>query len=75
MYVCGAGLFYVCCNDCVGVCRNVCCLAAVVKDGGVLSLGLLKYIACLRGVMDVVLFLYCDAWSYRCSGMESMRVS
>ena len=24
--------FYVCCSDCVGVCRNVCCVAAVVKD-------------------------------------------
>ena len=23
---------YVCCSDCVGVCGNVCCLAAVVKD-------------------------------------------
>ena len=22
---------YVCCNDCVGVCGNVCCVAAVVK--------------------------------------------
>ena len=27
-YVC----FYVCCSDCVGVCGNVCCVAAVVKD-------------------------------------------
>ena len=26
--------FYVCCSDCVGVCRNVCCVAAVVKDIG-----------------------------------------
>ena len=24
--------FYVCCSDCVGVCWNVCCVAAVVKD-------------------------------------------
>ena len=24
--------FYVCCSDCVGVCGNVCCVAAVVKD-------------------------------------------
>ena len=31
MYVYGASLFYVCC-DCVGVCGNVCCVAAVVKD-------------------------------------------
>ena len=24
--------FYGCCSDCMGVCRNVCCVAAVVKD-------------------------------------------
>ena len=24
--------FYVCCSDCEGVCGNVCCVAAVVKD-------------------------------------------
>ena len=29
-YVC----FYVCCSDCVGVCGNVCCVAAVVKNSG-----------------------------------------
>ena len=23
---------YVCCSDCVGVCRNVCCVAAVVEN-------------------------------------------
>ena len=23
--------FYVCCSDCVGVCGNICCLAAVVE--------------------------------------------
>ena len=27
-------LFYVCCSDCVGICGNVCCVAAVVKDSG-----------------------------------------
>ena len=27
--------FYVCCSDCVGVCGNVCCVAAVVKNSGV----------------------------------------
>ena len=32
MYVYGACLFYVCCRDCVGVCGNVCCVAAVVKN-------------------------------------------
>ena len=25
-------LFYVCCSDCEGVCWNVCCVAAAVKD-------------------------------------------
>ena len=25
-------MFYVCCGDCVGVCGNVCCVAAIVKD-------------------------------------------
>ena len=24
--------FYVCCSDCVGVCGNVCCVAAIVKN-------------------------------------------
>ena len=24
--------FYVCCSNCVEVCGNVCCVAAVVKD-------------------------------------------
>ena len=27
--------FYLCCSDCVGVCGNVCCVAAVVKNSGV----------------------------------------
>ena len=44
--------FYVCC-DCVGVCGNVCCVAAVVKDIVFFSLGVLLYV-CVRGVMDVV---------------------
>ena len=25
-------VFNVCCSDCVGVCGNVCCVAAVVKN-------------------------------------------
>ena len=33
----------VCSSDCVGVCGNVCCVAAVVKDSGFLSPGVLKY--------------------------------
>ena len=32
--------FYVCCSDCEGVCGNVCCVAAVVKNS-VFSLGVL----------------------------------
>ena len=35
MYVYGA---YVCCSDCVGVWVNVCCVAAIVKNGGFLAL-------------------------------------
>ena len=31
MHVYGACMFYYCCSDCVGVCVNVCCVAAVVK--------------------------------------------
>ena len=40
---------YVFCFNCVGggVCGNGCCVAAVVKDSGVLCLGLLKYVVCL----------------------------
>ena len=25
-------VLYVCCSDCVGVCGNVCCVAAIVKN-------------------------------------------
>ena len=31
----------------VGVCENVCCVAAVVKNSGFFSLGVLKYVVCL----------------------------
>ena len=47
MYVYGAYLFYVGCSDCLGVCGIVCCVAAVIKDSGFLSLGVLKYVVCL----------------------------
>ena len=62
--------FYVCCSDYVGVCGNVCCVAAVVKNS-VFSLGVLKYVVCLCSGCDgcFVLCLYCDAWSCRCSCM------
>ena len=35
----------------MGVCGNVCCVAAVVKDSGFLSLGVLY--VCVRDVMGV----------------------
>ena len=35
MCVYGACLFYACCSDCVSVCGNVCCVAAVVEDSRV----------------------------------------
>ena len=38
--------FYVCCSDCVGVCGNVCCVAAVVENSVFFSLGVLKYVVC-----------------------------
>ena len=31
-------LFYGCCSDCVGVCGNVCCVAAAVKNSVFLAL-------------------------------------
>ena len=34
----GACLFYVCCSNCVGVCGNVCCVVAVVKNSFFLTL-------------------------------------
>ena len=59
------------------VCESVCCVAAVVKDSGILILGVLKYIVCLCSGYDgcCVFCLYCDAWSYKCSCMGSMVVS
>ena len=66
MYVYGACLFYVCCSDCVGVCGNICCVVAVVKDSVFFSLGVLKYVASLcKGCC--VFCLYCDALSCSCS--------
>ena len=69
--------FYVCCSDCVGICGNVCCVAAVVKDSGFLSLGVLKYDVFLCKGCDgcCVFCLYCDAWSCRYSCMGRMSVA
>ena len=77
MYVYSGCLLYVCCSDCVGVCGNVCCVAAVVKDNVFFYLGLLKYVVCLCKGCDgcCVFCLYCDAWSCMCSFMGSMSVS
>ena len=73
MYI-GHVCYYVCCSDCVRVCGNVCCVAAVVKES-VFSLGVLKYALCLyKGSDGCVLCLYCDAWSCRCSCMGIMSV-
>ena len=49
----------------MGVCVNVRCVAAVVNDNVLYSLGVLKYVVCLCKVCDG----YCDAWSCRCSCM------
>ena len=50
--------FYVCCSDCVGVCGNVCCVAAIVKDG-VLNLRVLKCIVCLCKGCDGCCVFFC----------------
>ena len=59
-----------------GVCGNVCCVAAIVKDSD-FSLGVLKYVVYLcKGCDGCCAFcLCCDAWSCRCSCMGSLNVS
>ena len=57
---------------------QVCCVAAaIVKDSGLLSLGVLKYAVCLCKGCDgcCVFCLYGDAWNCRCLCMGSMSVS
>ena len=68
--------FKVCCGDCVGICGNVCCVAAVVENS-VFSHRVLKCVDCLCGACDgcCVLCLYFEAWSCKCSCMGSVRVS
>ena len=48
-----------------------------VKNSGVLSLAVLKYVVCLcRGCDGCCVFcLHCEAWSCRCSCIGSMSVS
>ena len=66
MYVYGAGLFLCLCSDCVGVCGNVCCVAAVVKN----SVPWSDEVVCVGdGIGCCVFCLYCEAWSCRCSCM------
>ena len=69
--------FYVCCGDSVGVCGDVCCVAAVVKDSVFFSLRVLKYLVCLCKGRDgcCVFCFYSDTWSCRCSCMGSTSVS
>ena len=61
----------------VGICGNVCCVAAVVENSVLFSLGVLKYVVCLcRGCDGCCIFcLYCEAWSCRCSCMGSVSIS
>ena len=43
----------------MGVCGNVCCVAAVVKDSGFLSLGVLKYVVSVcEGCDGCCVFVY-----------------
>ena len=60
----------------MGVCGNVCCVAAVVKNS-FFSLGVLKFVVCLCRECDgcCVFCLYCEAWRCRCSCMGSVSVS
>ena len=61
----------------MGVCGEVCCVAAVVKYSDFFSLGVLKYVVCLCSGCDAccILCLYCEAWCCRCSCMGSVSVS
>ena len=72
MYAYGACLLSC---DCVWVCGNDYCVAVAVKDSFLLT-GVLKYVVCLcKGCDGCCVFLYCDAWSCRCSCMGIMSVS
>ena len=59
----------------MGICGNVCCVAAVVEI--FFTLEVLKYVVCLcRGCAGCCVFcLYCEAWSCRCSCMGSVTIS
>ena len=55
----------------MGVCGNVCCVAAVGKNSGGFSLGVLKYVVCLCRACDgcCVSCLYCGAVGARVWGV------
>ena len=69
--------FYAHCSDCVGVCGNVCCVSAVVKNSLFYSIGVLKYVVSLCSGCDgcCVFCLYYDTWSCGYSCMASVSVS
>ena len=75
MYVVGTW-FYVCCNDCVGVCGNDFCVAAVVEHSR-FSIVVFMYVVrvCKECDRCCVFCVYSDVWCYRCSCMRSMSVS
>ena len=68
---CKETIDYVCCSDCVGLCWNVCCVVAVVKDI-VLTLGVSRYVVCLCKGCDgcFVFCFYCEA----CIGARVLEV-
>ena len=57
---------FVCCSDCVGVCGNVCCVAAVGKD----SVFSLEVLFLLRPIIDTLnisdYIIYMDAIGANC---------
>ena len=57
----------------MGVCGNVCCVAAVVKNSVFFSLGVLKCVVCLcRGCDGCCVFCLYEAWS--CFVMQMLYV-
>ena len=53
---------------------NVCCVAAVVKDSGFLSLGVFKYVVCLCKGCDGCCVSVCIVMRGGCSCMGSMSI-
>ena len=58
----------------MGVCGNICWVAAVVENSGLFGLGGLKYVVCLCNGC-CVFCLNCEACSCMCSCMGSVSVS